>query len=117
MEKKTKIAIKILYVMLFLAIISFSINSVSLAVITPSQVTATDPSNNDIQDFGGKILGIVQTIGVVVAVIIIVVVGVKYLMGSAEEKAEYKKTMIPYIVGAALVAIGPAIANAIYTAF
>ena len=28
------------------------------------------------------------------------VIGIKYMMGSAEEKAEYKKTMIPYLVGA-----------------
>ena len=30
------------------------------------------------------------------------VIGIKYMMGSAEEKAEYKKTMIPYLVGAVI---------------
>ena len=29
--------------------------------------------------------------------------GIKYMMGSASEKAEYKKTMIPYLVGAILI--------------
>ena len=28
------------------------------------------------------------------------VIGIKYMMGSAEEKAEYKKTMLPYLIGA-----------------
>ena len=28
--------------------------------------------------------------------------GIKYMMGSASEKAEYKKTMIPYVVGVVL---------------
>lgn len=117
MVKMTKLSIKILCAVLLITILSATLSTVSLAVISPSEVTATDPSSTDIQTFGGKILGVVQTVGVVVAVIIIVVVGVKYLMGSAEEKAEYKKTMIPYVVGAALVAAGPMIANAVYTAF
>ena len=30
------------------------------------------------------------------------VLGVRYMMGSAEEKAEYKKVMIPYLIGAVL---------------
>jgi len=43
------------------------------------------------------------------------VLGIKYMMGSAEEKAEYKKTMIPYIIGAILLFAATTIANAIYT--
>ena len=37
------------------------------------------------------------------AVIVLLVIGIKYMMGSASEKAEYKKTMIPYLVGAILI--------------
>ena len=37
------------------------------------------------------------------------------MMGSAEEKAEYKKTMIPYLVGAVLIFLAPTIANTVYT--
>lgn len=116
MAKMTKLSIKILCAVLLITIISSILSTVSFA-ITPSDITPTEPGGKEIQTFGGKILGIVQTVGVVIAVVIIVVIGVKYLMGSAEEKAEYKKTMIPYIVGAALVGIGPMVANAIYTAF
>ena len=51
----------------------------------------------------------------ILAIIIIAVLGVKYMMGSTEEKAEYKKTMMPYLVGAVLVfgasAIGRAVIN------
>ena len=45
---------------------------------------------------GKSIVGIMQVVGVVVAVVVILVIGIKYLIGSAEERAEYKKTMIPY---------------------
>lgn len=68
----------------------------------------------DIGTVGGKLMGIIQTIAVVIAVLILMVLGIKYMMGSAEEKAEYKKTMIPYVVGAILVFAAGTIANAVY---
>ena len=36
------------------------------------------------------------------------------MMGSASEKAEYKKTMIPYLVGAILIFAASTIANVVY---
>lgn len=50
-----------------------------------------------------KIIGMVQVIGSVTSVVTLVVIGIKYIMGSVEEKAEYKKTMKPYIIGAVMV--------------
>ena len=37
------------------------------------------------------------------------------MMGSAEEKAEYKKTLVPYVIGAGLVFAASTIAGVIYT--
>ncbi len=71
-------------------------------------------NTGDITKVGNKIMGILQVVGVLIAVIILMVLGIKYMMGSAEEKAEYKKTMIPYIVGAILIFAAATIANAIY---
>ena len=45
------------------------------------------------------------------------VIGIKYLMGSAEEKADYKKSLMPYVVGAALVFTASVFAQAIYEFF
>ena len=45
------------------------------------------------------VLSTIVDIGIVIAVIMIAVLGVKYMLGSVEEKAEYKKTMVPYVVG------------------
>ncbi len=60
-------------------------------------------ARGQVTTIGNQIIGIITTVGVVVAVIILLVLGIKYMMGSASEKAEYKKTMIPYIVGAVLI--------------
>lgn len=115
MVKMTKKAMKIVFVIISVMMLVSMITPVF--AIVPNDIQAEETNTGAIQSYAGKILGVVQAIGVAVAVIIVVVIGVKYLMGSAEEKAEYKKTMIPYIVGAALVAGGPTIANAIYTMF
>ena len=51
----------------------------------------------------GNILAIITNIAMVVAVIVPAVLGVKYMLGSVEERADYKKDMIPYFVGAVLI--------------
>ncbi len=68
----------------------------------------------EIQNLGKQIVGLVQTVGVVIAVVILLVLGIKYMMGSAEEKADYKKSMIPYIVGAILIFASTTIVNIVY---
>ena len=51
----------------------------------------------------GKVLGIIQNIGIVLSVIVLIGIGLRYMMGSVEEKAEYKKTLLPYFLGAVLI--------------
>lgn len=85
--------------------------------LTPSDMKGTDPQSNDIMDLGNKIIGILQTVGIVLSVVILIILGIKYMMGSAEEKAEYKKTMIPYLIGAAFCFLAPTIANVVYNFF
>ena len=87
--------------------------------INPNEKFTTTESEASaaVGNFGNNILGIVSTGASVLAVIILIVLGVKYMMGSAEEKAEYKKTMMPYIVGAALIFAASALAQVIYQFF
>ena len=40
--------------------------------------------------------------------------GIKYMMGSAEERAEYKKTLLPYFIGAMLIFASTNLAQMIY---
>ena len=46
-----------------------------------------------------KILGIITNVGVVISVITTLILGIKFMMGSVQEKAEYKKSMMPYLIG------------------
>ena len=98
-----------LFVMVSLTNILFAAN--------PDLITITTGSGaSDIRDLGGKIIGTIQVVGSVIAVAVLVVLGIKYMMGSAEEKAEYKKTLIPYMVGAVLIFAASNIASMVYKA-
>lgn len=49
-----------------------------------------------------KVLTIITNVGIVLSVIMVAIMGIKYMLGSVEEKADYKKDMIPYLVGSCL---------------
>lgn len=87
------------------------------ADITPSSIdgSTSDVDVTNISTLGNSIVRILTTVGVVASVIVLVVLGIKYMMGSAEEKAEYKKTLMPYVIGAGLVFAASGIANIVYT--
>ena len=62
-----------------------------------------------------NIVGILSSIGIVTSVVGLVVIGLKYMLGSIEERADYKKTLVPYIVGCFLVFTVSIIPQLIYT--
>ena len=49
------------------------------------------------------ILGFINLIGIAISVIVLALIGIKYMLGSVEEKADIKKLLIPYIVGCIVV--------------
>ncbi len=62
----------------------------------------------------GKVLGIIRTIGTVTSVVMLIVIGIKFMLGSVEEKAEYKQSMKPYLIGALLLFTGTLVPQIIY---
>jgi trbC/VIRB2 family len=67
-----------------------------------------------VTNIGGKIINIIQVVGIVVAIAVVLIIGIKYMTGSVEQKAEYKKVMIPYIIGAVLLVAGTSIVRVIF---
>lgn len=93
------------------------------ACINISQASGEIPTTTkigdgeDISDLGGVIIGILQWVGSAVAVIMVVVNGIKYMTGSIEEKAEYKKAFIYYLIGGILVFSAVNILSWVYNLF
>ena len=67
-----------------------------------------------VTNIGGSVVGIVQVVGYVVAVVMLVIIGIKYITSSPEGKAEVKKTALYYVLGAALIAGAVTVAGVIF---
>ena len=91
-------------------------NSIPYDPISSPRTYKPGPVGNvvELEKKAGSILGVVNVIGVIMSVITLMIVGIKYMLGSVEEKAEYKKTMMIYIIGAALVFSVTTIPNILY---
>lgn len=47
----------------------------------------------------GTILNTIMVIGIVISIASVIGLGIKYMVGSVEQRAEYKKTMLPMLIG------------------
>lgn len=99
----------------------------SLFFIIPNYSYADDIGLGDLNSYQGsgtssykfqtkanKVFTIIKATGTVISVIMLTAIGIKFLLGSAEEKADYKKSLIPYIIGAAMVFLGSWLPQLIY---
>lgn len=104
MRKKIKIFSIILIAVMLLCTITTTF--VYAQDVLPN-VNAFEPPNEavpqNVTDMIGTIAAIIQVIGVVLSVIVLLLLGVKYMTGSVEERAEYKKSMIPFLIGTILI--------------
>lgn len=106
MHKKTIVRI-ISIVFITIYILSFCLTVLG-AEIDPIAVIGNgpDPSSGGVStlyDLGNTILGILQYIGVGVSIIACLILAIKYMYTSVDEKAEVKKKLIPFIIGGFLV--------------
>lgn len=117
MKKTVKIISTILLAVMLIATIAGTVYAKPNidTVINGVENGGQNVNGTAIQNIGGNIVTIVQVVGIVIAIVILLVIGIKYMIGSASEKAEYKKTMIPYIVGAVLIFAGTSIVRVIYS--
>lgn len=112
MKKANKIITMLIIVLMILSI------GVSVFATTPAELVDGMKPDDYTDDTGlsgiiKNIVRVINIVGVGIAIIILLVLGIKYMMGSAEEKADYKKSMIPYLVGAILIFAGTSIVNVI----
>ena len=100
MKKTVKIISTILLaIMLLTSISTVALAKVDLDKTLKGVESATGGDGEQIANVGGNIVNIIQIVGIVVAVIVL----------------EYKKTMIPYIVGAVLIFAGTSLVKVIYS--
>lgn len=105
--KKGLIVILVLIYTIFL-----QVNIVN--AFTVDELTGTQLQDQSATNFSNQIITVLTVAGASISVVVLIVLGLKYMMGSTSEKAEYKKTMIPYFIGAGFVFAASAIASVIF---
>ena len=70
-----------------------------------------------ILNIGKMTMSVITGIASAISVIVLAILGVKYMLGSAEEKSTYKKSMIIYIIGAIVIFSAPTIVSIFYNVF
>lgn len=99
-----------IFVLIILIIMGISTNIMSYDITEDGiQLALIDPDDfepdGDLTEYdkviqtGGIIVDVIRTIGLIVSVISILLLGLKYMTGTISEKAGYKKSMIPYLIG------------------
>ena len=111
---KTKVNKILITIACFIIVASLSATVFANDSIYGSLTGDGNVNTGKIVDIGNSVISILRAVGMVASVIVLMILGIKYMMGSAEEKAEYKKTFIPYIVGALLLFAAATFAEAIY---
>lgn len=117
MKKSIKI-VSILMMAIMMIMVSTPVFAKTVGGVTIDTSKDIDTSTkNSVSQLAGTILNAAQFIAIIASVIIVAILGIKYMMGSLEEKAEYKKSFIPLIVGVIVVFGAITIANLLINTF
>ena len=114
---KNNTIIKIVKIILLISILICSIPTFSTASFLDDvfkdgkDFISTNPNSDitskiddgKIVDNSKTIYSILLTIGIIIAAIIILVLGIQFMTGSIEQKAKVKEMLIPFIVGCVVI--------------
>ena len=112
-----KRAIYRLLIVLIIALTIILLNSNIVFAKINTNITISNRLINEAAPIGNRIVGALQVIGIFISVAMTMVVGMKFMVCSVEEKAEYKKTAIIYLAGALLIFVSTQIVKFIYKIF
>lgn len=89
-----------------------SIGGLDIGAFKPGTLTGDDTEKAF--SLGKTIISGLTVVGVIISVLMVMILGIKYMVGSIEQKAEYKKTMVPMLIGAILIFASSLIVSIFY---
>jgi type IV secretory pathway VirB2 component (pilin) len=119
MRKSVKIISALLVaVMLVIAIAPCALATVDTGIITDIDTKGKGRAEGSegVITIAGNVVKWIRTLAAIAAVVIISILGIKYMIGSTEERAEYKKSFMPLIIGIVVVVAAAQIATMIFGA-
>lgn len=95
--KKVKF-LKIIFVIIQIICLILTITNAVYADMSQIYNKTTNPFNSSIS----IVIGVIQAVGMSVAVIMLTYIGIKYIWSSPDGKAELKQQLFPYFIGCVL---------------
>lgn len=111
---------KILTIVLLVAMIVLSVSEVFAAGGILSNIEAaanTTVNMGTLPQTIGKVIAYIRNAAIIIGVVIIIILGIKYMLGSVEEKAGYQKSFVPLVVGIIVVMAATSIASFLFSLF
>jgi len=101
MNKKVISKIVVIFILMALCLLFIGKTSMAKDYLSLPEAQSTDTSDKA-KDITGMVLAVVQAVGISAAVIMLIVLGIKYMSAAPNDRAEIKKHMVVYVVGAIL---------------
>lgn len=111
----------ILIALIAVATFFVAVEPVTCSAVDVSSITSKvknegeEKTANEMTEIASKITGFIWILSIIVAVIVLMYTGLKFIVGSANEKAEYKKSLMPLVVGILILVFATTIVNAIFS--
>lgn len=101
MKGTMKILSVLMIAIMLVAVVSIPVHATSTEVLNTltSNISGASGDVSQVSSMAGKVIKWIRNVAVIAGVILLTVIGFKYMLGSAEEKADYKKSLIPLVVG------------------
>lgn len=121
MKGTIKLLSVLMIAIMLVAVVSVPVHAGNLTGQLDELETAMkDPKNqagdetDDIRGMVAKVINLIRNVAVIGGVLLLTIIGFKYMLGSAEEKADYKKSLIPLVVGIIVVMAASQIMSMIF---
>lgn len=104
MKNKTKKIMFVVIMFIFALIFCKSVVFAGDKLITNDYHHTVSPGDAPyIFNKGGELLKVLRNIAAAISVLSLTIIGIRYMVGSVEQKSEYKQTMVPVVIGCLLI--------------
>jgi type IV secretory pathway VirB2 component (pilin) len=115
MKKLVKLSIILYIVIILCGNCVFAASELTPNSFASGTSFSSSSTNYLFSRFINNVVRYISTIGSIISVVALVVIGIKYMIGSIDEKAEYKKSLLPYVIGCVMIFLASVLTGIIYT--
>lgn len=117
MKGTIKLLSVLMIAIMLVSVVSVPVHATNIINTLKNDIDSADGDVSDISGMAGKVIKWIRNVAVIAGVILLTVLGFKYMLGSAEEKADYKKSLIPLVIGIIVVMASTQLISMIFTIF